>query len=160
MLIDAVLLDNFVIIFALIFYFFLFIVYLLRAHELSNIEYKLRIAFSVQLAPFISLWILNLLIGNDSGRLLAGLPIVVYLVYDLWYRLLTRKKPVHHPKKWPIELVVYLIFLMAGSIGLNWYGYIVSKLYDNILVVTFFVMMSSFCYYQYRYGKSMKQTPA
>ncbi len=68
---DAALLDNLVVFFALVFYAFLFTVYLLRAHELSKLEYKLRIAFSVQLVPFASLWILNLLIGNDSGRLIA-----------------------------------------------------------------------------------------
>jgi len=89
---DAALLDKLVVFFARVFYAFLFVVYLLRARELSKFEFKLRIAFSTQLVPFASLWILNLFIGNDSGRLLAGLPIIIYLVYDLWYRLLTRKK--------------------------------------------------------------------
>jgi len=150
---DATLLDDLVVFFALVFYAFLFVVYLLRARELSKFEFKLRIAFSVQLAPFASLWILNLIIGNDSGRLLAGSPIVIYLVYDLWYRLLTRKKPYHHPKRWPLGLVIYLLLLFMGSIGLNWYGYLVSRFYGPMLVTAFFIMMSSYGYYQYTYNK-------
>jgi hypothetical protein len=74
-----------------------------------------------------SLWVLNLYFGNDSGRLLAGLPIIIFLAYDLWYRLLTRKKPYHHPKRWPLGLIVYLALLFMGSIGLNWYGYLISR---------------------------------
>ncbi len=150
---DTVLLDDLVVFFALVFYAFLFVVYFLRARELSKFEFKLRIAFSVQLVPFATLWILNLLIGNDSGRLLAGLPIIIYLVYDLWYRLLTKKKPHHHPKRWPPGLVIYLLLLFMGSIGLNWYGYLMSKFYGNMLVIAFFIMMSSYGYYQYTYNK-------
>jgi hypothetical protein len=150
---DAVLLDNLVVFFALVYYAFLFLVYLLRAQELTKLELKLSPVFSIQLIPFASLWILNLLIDNDSGRLLAGLPIVIYLVYDLWYRLITRKKPYHHPDRWPLGLVVYLLLLFIGSIGLNWYGYLVSILYGNTLVIAFFVMISSYGYYQYTYNK-------
>jgi hypothetical protein len=150
---DATLLDDLFVFFALVFYAFLFVVYFLRARELSKFEFKLRIAFSAQLVPFASLWILNLLIGNDSGRLLTGLPIIIYLVYDLWYRLLTRKKPLHHPKRWPPSLVIYLLLLFMGSIGLNWYGYLMSKFYGNMLVIAFFIMMSSYGYYQYSYSK-------
>jgi len=150
---DAALLDNLVVFFAFVFYTFLFIVYILRARELSRLEWKLRIAFSVQLIPFASLWGLNFFIGNDSGRLLAGLPIIIYLVYDLWYRLLTKKKPYHHPERWPLGLIVYLTLLFMGSIGLNWYGYLISKLYGFMLVIAFFIMMSSYGYYQYMYNK-------
>jgi len=150
---NAVLLDNLVVFFALVYYAFLILVYLLRAQELTKLELKLSPVFSIQLIPFASLWILNLLIGNDSGRLLAGLPIVIYLVYDLWYRLITRKKPYHHPDRWPLGLVVYLLLLFIGSIGLNWYGYLVSILCGNTLVIAFFVMISSYGYYQHTYNK-------
>jgi hypothetical protein len=150
---NTVLIDNLVVFFAFVFYTFLFIVYILRAHELSRLEWKLRIAFSVQLIPFASLWVLNFFIGNDSGRLLAGLPIIIYLVYDLWYRLLTKKKPYHNPKRWPPSLIAYLTLLFMGSIGLNWYGYLISKLYGFMLVIAFFIMTSSYGYYQYMYNK-------
>ena len=151
---DAVLLDNFMVFFPFVFYIFLFIVYILRARELSRLEWKLSPVFSVQLVPFASLWVLNLFLGNDSGRLLAGLPIIIYLAYDLWYRLLTKKKPYHHPKRWPPGLIVYLTLLFIGSIGLNWYGYLISRLYGLMLVIAFFIMMSSYGYYQYMYNKN------
>jgi hypothetical protein len=151
--IDAVLIDNFVVFFALVFYAFLFIVYLLRARKLSNLEWKLSPVFSVQLIPFVTLWVLNLLLNSDLGRLLTGLPIIIYLVYDLWYRLLTKKKPYHHPERWPRGLIVYLTLLFIGSVGLNWYGYLISKLYGFMLVIAFFIMMSSYGYYQYMYDK-------
>jgi len=154
---DAALLDDLVVFFAFVFYAFLFTVYVLRARELSKLEWKLRIAFSAQLVPFASLWVLNLVVGNDSGRSLAGLPIIIYLLYDLWYRLLTKKKPYHHPERWPPGLIVYLMLLFAGSIGLNWYGYLISKLYGSMLVVAFFIMMSSYGYYQYTHNKKKAQ---
>ncbi len=150
---DGASIDDLYLLFALVFYAFLFVVYFLRARELSKFEFKLRIAFSVQLIPFASLWILNLLIGNDSGRLTTGLPIIIYLVYDLWYRLITRKKPLHHPKRWPPALIIYLLLLFVGSIGLNWYGYLISKFYGNMLVIAFFIMLSSYGYYQYSHNK-------
>jgi hypothetical protein len=153
---DAGLLDDLVVFFALVFYAFLFVVYVLRARELSKLEWKLRIAFSVQLVPFVSLWAVNLLIGNDSGRQLAGLPIIIYLVYDLWYRLIGQKKPYHHPERWPVGLVVYLLLLLIGSIGLNWYGYLISQFYGNLLVVAFFIMMSAYGYYQNAYNRRKK----
>jgi len=83
---------------------------------------------------------------------------LVFLVYDLWYRVLTEKKPVHHPEKMPRELIIYLVLLMLGSIGLNWYGYIVSETYGKILVAAFFVMMGAYSLYQYRYNKK-KSSP-
>ena len=153
---DRVIIDNLVLFFALVYYAVLVIVYLLRAHELVELEWKMSPVFSALLIPFASLWALNLLSGNDSGRLVTGLPIIVYLVYDLWYRAITRKKPYHHPNRWPVGLIVYLILLMIGSIGLNWYGFLVSDFYGNMLVIAFFVMMSSFGYYQYRYNKKKK----
>ena len=151
---DRVLIDTLVISFALIFYALLIVVYLLRAHQLEDLERKLSPVFSLQLMPFALLWGVNLLVGNDSGRLLAGLPIVIFLVYDLWYRLITQKKPYHHPDRWPVGLVVYLLLLFIGSIGLNWYGYLMSPFYGNMLVIAFFIMMSSYGYYQYTYNKT------
>jgi hypothetical protein len=153
---DAVLIDDLVVFFALIYYALLFVVYLLRARELTKFEWKLSPVFSLQLVPFTSLWVLNLLIGNDSSRLLAGLPIIIYLAYDLWYRLITRKKPYHHPDRWPIDLIVYVLLLFIASIGLNWYGYLMSPFYGNVLVIAFFVMISSYGYYQYSHNKKQK----
>lgn len=153
---DGVIIDNLVIAFALIYYIFLMVIYFLRARELSKLEIKLGPIFSILLIPFILLWTVNLVIDNNSGRLFAGLPIILYLSYDLWYRQISKKKPVHHPKRWPKKLIIYLILLMIGSIGLNWYGYIVSDLMGTILVMSFFVMMSFFGYYRYSQNKKNK----
>ena len=138
------------------YYAVLIVVYLLRAHELAEMEWKMGPVFSALLIPFASLWVVNLLMGNDSGRLIIGLPIIIYLVYDLWYRVITRRKPYHHPDRWPVGLIVYVLLLFIGSIGLNWYGFLVLYFYGNMLVVAFFVMISSFGYYQYRYNKRKK----
>ena len=154
---DGVLIDNLVVFFAVVYYAFLVMVYLVRAHNLSDLELKMAPIFSVQLAPFGILWALNILKG-DIDRIISMTPIIVFLLYDLWYRLITRKKPVHHPDRWPVGLVVYLVLLFIGCIGLNWYGFLVSDFYGNILVVAFFVMMSSFGYYQYRYNKNKNES--
>lgn len=149
---DTTLIDSLVF-FSIFHYALLFIVYILRAHGLSKMEWKLRPVFSAQLVPFTSLWVLNYLIGNDSGRLLAGLPIIIYLIYDLWYREISGKKLYHHPDSWPPGLVLYILLLLVGSIGLNWYGYLISRFIGNMLVLAFFIMMTAFSYYQYRYKK-------
>ena len=152
---DGVLIDNLVLLFALVYYAVLVVVYLLRARE-SELEWKMSPVFSALLIPFTLLWIINLLLGNDSGRLITGLPIIIYLTYDLWYRAMARKKPHHHPDRWPVGLIVYVLLLFIGSISLNWYGFLMSDTYGYILVVSFFVMMTSFGYYQYRHNKRKK----
>lgn len=153
---DGVLIDSLVVFFALVYYTVLVIVCLLRAHVLTEMERKMGPVFSALLIPFASLWVVNLALGNDSGRLVTGLPIIIYLVYDLWYRMITQKKPHHHPDRWPAGLFVYVLLLFIGSIGLNWYGFLVSSFNGAMLVVAFFVMMSAFGYYQYRYKKKEK----
>ena len=152
---DGGLIDSLVVLFAVVYYAFLILVYLVRAHDLSDFELKLAPLFSAQLIPFGILWALNILKG-DTGRIISMTPIIVYLIYDLWYRLITRKKPVHHPDRWPAGLVAYLVLLFAGSIGLNWYGFLVSDPHGKMLVIAFFAMISSFGYYQYKHNKSKK----
>ena len=153
---DEVPIDNLVVFSALIYYAFLCIVYLMRAYERDKIELMLAPVFSFLLVPFVALWMLNLLNGSDIGRLIAGFPIIIYLVYDLWYRLITKKKPLHHPDRWPVGLILYLVLLQIGSISLNWYGYIISKFYGHVLVISYFVMLGCFGFYQYRYKKRKK----
>ena len=150
---DVVFIDNLFVFFALVYYVSLIVVYLLRAHELGELELKMGPWFSIQLIPFSLLWVINLLYFYYVSRLITGLPIIIFLIYDLWYRWITKKKPVHHPDRWPAGLVLYLVLLFIGCIGLNWYGFLMSDFYGNVLVIAFFVMMSSFGYYQYRYRK-------
>ena len=153
---DEVLIDNLVITSSIIYYLFLCLVYLLRAFERDKEELILAPIFSLLLIPFVVLWILNLLNWSEIGRLITMLPIIIYLIYDLWYRLITKKKPHHHPNRWPISLILYLILLQIGSIALNWYGYIVSKFYGHVLVISYFIMLGCFGFYQYNYNKRKK----
>jgi len=51
-LMDGALLDNLVLLFALVYYAVLFIVYMLRAHELTELEWKMGPVFSALLVPF------------------------------------------------------------------------------------------------------------
>ncbi len=145
--------DTLVLGFGMIYYALCVTVFILRAYEKSEQELKLRLVFSAQLLPFTSLMMWNLLVQKDTGRTITLLPIIIFLVYDLWYRVITEKKPVHHPDKWPRELILYLFLLYAGSIGLNWYGYLVSEKHGMALVVAFFVMMGAYGPYQTRYNK-------
>ena len=153
---DAILIDNLVIFSAIIYYAFLCIVYLLRAYERNKLELMLAPIFSLLLIPFATLWIMNLFNRSDSGRLISGFPIIIYLVYDLWYRLITKRKPQHHPNRWPVGLIVYLILLQIGSIGLNWYGFLVSKFYGYVLILCYFIMLGCFGFYQNRYNRRKK----
>ena len=155
---DNALIDNLVVVSAIIYYLLLCLVYLLRAYERNKQELILAPIFSLLLVPFVTLWILNLLNQTDIGRIITMLPMIIYLIYDLWYCLITKRKPHHHPNHWPVGLIVYLILLQVGSIGLNWYGFIVSKFYGTILVICYFIMLGCFGFYQIRYNKMKKST--
>jgi hypothetical protein len=65
---------------------------LLRAYERDKLELMFAQIFSLLLIPFVVLWTLNLLNGSDKGRLIAGFPKAIYLVYDLWHRFITKKE--------------------------------------------------------------------
>jgi len=154
----ASLLDTLVVGFGLIFYLLLAIVYIFRAYEKSEQELWLKYAFSAQLIPFIFLFLAHIVSQNQIRQSITLIPVLVFLGYDFWYRVLTEKKPVHHPDKWPKELIIYLVLLMLGSIGLNWYGYIISETYGRMLVAAFFVMMGSFGFYQYKHNQRKNQS--
>ena len=150
--------DNYFVGFGLIYYLLLVIVYIFRAYEKSEQELRLKYVFSAQLIPFTFLFIAQLVSQNQIRQSITLIPMLVFLGYDFWYRVLTEKKPVHHPDKWPKELIIYLVLLMLSSIGLNWYGYIVSETYGKMLVAAYFVMMGSFGFYQYKHNQRKNQS--
>jgi hypothetical protein len=143
--------DTALIGFGLIYYALLCVVFLLRAYEREE-ELKLKYVFSLQLVPFAALFLLNLM-DNQIYKSITLVPMLVFLLYDLWYRAITMNKPLHHPEKWPLELVVYLVLLYAGSIGLNWYGFLISQLYGRVLVMGFFAMMACYTLYQIKHNQ-------
>jgi len=147
------LIDTLMVWFSLFYYATLIVVFILRAHERSSLELKLAYVFSGFLIPFTLLWVANLLGDGDTSRLITGIPIVVFLVYDLWYRLLSRKKPLHHPERWPMGLYIYLLLLQFSSIMLNWYAFLISQSAGNLVLVSYFGMLAAFGYYQYLHKK-------
>ncbi|MCG7844507.1 MAG: hypothetical protein MIO90_03650 [Methanomassiliicoccales archaeon] len=153
---NAALIDVLVIASGVVFYAFLCFVYLLRAFGKDKLELLMAPVFSLLLFPFTALFIANLLVRDDIYRLITLVPMLLYLLYDLWYRLLSKKKPVHHPKKWPLGLVVYLILLQIAAVSLNWYGFLVSQSYGRGLIACYFVMLGFFGVYQRRYNKRMR----
>ncbi|MBN2335812.1 hypothetical protein JXL21_09645 [Candidatus Bathyarchaeota archaeon] len=156
----ASLLDMLVLGFGLIFYLLLVIVYFFRAYEKSEQELRLKYVFSAQLIPFTLLFVAHLVSRNQIRQSITLIPMLAFLGYDLWYRVLSENKPGHHPDKWPKELIIYLVLLMLGSIGLNWYGYTVSETYGRMLVAAYFVMMGSFGFYQFKHNQRKKQSKA
>ena len=137
--------------FGLIYYLLLCVVFILRANERRE-ELKLKYVFSLQLLPFAALFLLNLT-ENHTLKAITLVSLLVFLVYDLWYRVITEEKPLHHPDKWPLKLVVYVVLLYAGSIGLNWYGFLISQTYGMVLVAGFFAMMACYTLYQIKHAK-------
>ncbi|MHA1974302.1 MAG: hypothetical protein ACTSW1_14985 [Candidatus Hodarchaeales archaeon] len=145
--------DAFLFFSTILLYLMLVIIYLLRAYEKTSIEFKLRLPYSLLMVPFTAVWLINLLNNADFIRIVAEIPILVYFSYDLVYRQLTSKKPYHHPDKMPSGLILYLILMNLGLIGLNFYAFIISKFYGNIAVMSFFVMLASYFFYQNKYNK-------
>ena len=141
----------------IVFYLLCAVVFLLRAYEKTEQELRLKYVFSLQLVPFSILFIVNLVSQGRIRHAVTLAPMLMFLGYDLWYRALTEKKPVHHPDKWPKLLIVYLVLMFAGSIGLNWYGYLASEQYGTVLLAGFFVMMGAYSLYQVKHNKR-KQT--
>ncbi len=62
------------------------LIFVLRANERNQFEAKLGPVFNTLLIPFSLFWIYNLISGRDSGRLITGAPIIIFLAYDLWYQ--------------------------------------------------------------------------
>src|SRR4030065_1235524 len=87
---DQALIDDLVFFFALAYYLLLVVVYFLRAHEKASMEMRLGPLFSAQLIPFIGLWMANLVNVLNVSRLVTLAPIIIFLLYDLWYREITR----------------------------------------------------------------------
>jgi hypothetical protein len=147
--------DYIVVLLGLLYYGFMGYVFLLRASGQTAKELKLKYLFSLQLIPFTAVFLVNLYLG-EYRKAVTLVPLLVFLGYEFWYRAYTMKKPLHHPDKMPPMLMLYILLLYAGSIGLNWYGFLVSKQLGLILVIGFFIMLGTYANYQLRYNKREK----
>jgi hypothetical protein len=153
MTVNQTLIDFFVVLFSLVFNMSMILVFVLRGQKRSQLEANLGPVTNALLIPFSVLWTLNVLNGSGVGRLITSLPIIIFLAFDLWYRTITKKKPYHHPEKWPRSLAVYVILYQVGAIMLNGYAFMVSRLVGNIVLASYFGSLLAYGYYQYRYNK-------
>jgi len=132
------------------------LIFVLRANERKQLEARLGPVFNTLLIPFSIFWVYNLISGRDSGRLITGIPIIVFLAYDLWYRTITDKKPYHHPKHWPIGLYAYVLLYQVSGIMLNGYSFLISLLYGYIVLTSYFGSLAAYSYYQYKHKREVK----
>jgi hypothetical protein len=110
-MVEQELIDGLVVISTLIYNSLLTAVFLFRAFDWEVWEKRMGIPFNLLIIPFSILWVLNVLNGWDFARLGMSTVIVMFLLYDLWYRTLTKEKPRHHPENWPTKLIIYMILL-------------------------------------------------
>ena len=154
--VDGNLVDALMVLCSLTYNFVGILIFVLRANERKQLEAKLGPVFNTLLIPFSIFWIYNLISGRDSGRLITGIPIIVFLAYDLWYRTLTDKKPYHHPKQWPIGLYAYVLLYQVSGIMLNGYSFLISLLYGYIVLASYFGSLVAYSYYQYKHKRAVK----
>ncbi len=152
--VDGELIDSLMVLFALVYNGCIAFLFVARALERGRLESLAGYVVNLLLVPFSILWVLNLLCGSEVGRLITGMPIILFLLYDLWYRTISREKPKHHPRRWPIELYVYLILFFFGSILLVGYAFLISLFDGFIVLAVYYASLAAYGYYQYKYRKT------
>lgn len=155
---DGGLIDRLMVLFSLIYNAVSILVFILRSQGRVQTEKKLGPVFNALLIPFSLLWLFNLMIGRNSGRLITSIPVILFLIYDLLYRTVTGKKPYHHPDRWPIGLYVYVLLYHLAGIMLNGYSFLVSLLYGYIVLTSYFGSLVAYGYYQYKYKKTKERS--
>jgi small-conductance mechanosensitive channel len=155
--IEGQIIDNAMIFFALLFNICIIFVLLARAHEHYKFEDAIGILVNLLIIPFLVLWLLNLINGRDNARLITGFPIILFLLDDLLYRTIQKKKTKHKPKKWPLHLYIYFLLFLFGGMILTGYVFIVSLFYGFITLSLFYLSWISYGYYHYRHKKILKK---
>lgn len=56
---------------------------------------------------------------------------------DLYYRVITSKKPFHHPQKMPRALILYIVLLNAGQIAGNGYAFLFDYTWGQIVLLSY-----------------------
>ena len=149
--------DYSVIIFSIIYNLFIIAVFILRAKELYKVEEKIGPIFSLLLVPFLILLLLNILIASDAGRIGTIIPMILYIIFDLWYRQISKQKPKHHPEKMPKVLLLYILLFYFAGMAITGYAFIVSKDYGLIVLTIFMISIVAYFYYQINYNKRKKE---
>jgi len=155
-LVNEYLIDQIMVVASFLFNVIIIFIFILRAYERPDQERMLGFIFSVLFIPFIYVWVTNLMGERDLGRLITGFPVLVFMIYDYWYREVARKKPRHHPDRWPLGLYLYLFLYLIGGIMLNGYAFFVSMNYGYMILLSYFCSLGAYGFYQYKYNKSKK----
>ena len=150
------LIDQIMLVASFLFNVIIIFIFILRSYERPDQERMLGFIFSVLFIPFIYVWVTNLMGERDLGRLITGFPVLVFMIYDFWYREVARKKPRHHPDRWPLGLYLYLFLYLIGGIMLNGYAFFVSMNYGYMILLSYFCSLGAYGFYQYKYNKSKK----
>ena len=150
------LIDQIMVVASFLFNVIILLIFILRAYGLPDQERKLGFVFSVLFFPFTYVWVTNLIGERDSGRLITGFPVLVFMIYDFWYREVVKKKPRHHPDRWPLSLYLYLFLYQISGIMLNGYAFLVSMNYGYLILASYFCRLGAYGFYQHKYNKSRK----
>ena len=150
------LIDQIMVVSSFLFNVIVLFVFILRAYERHYQERMLGFVFSALFIPLIYVWVMNLIGGRDVGRLITGFPVLVFLIYDFWYREVVKKKPRHHPDRWPLSLYIYLFLYQISGIVLNGYAFFVSMNYGYLILASYFCSLGAYGFYQHKYNKSKK----
>ena len=150
------LIDQIMVVASFLFNVIIIFIFILRAYERPDQERMLGFIFNVLFIPFIYVWVTNLMGERDLGRLITGFPVLVFMISDFWYREVARKKPRHHPDRWPLGLYLYLFLYLIGGIMLNGYAFFVSMNYGYMILLSYFCSLGAYGFYQYKYNKSKK----
>lgn len=150
------LIDQIMVISSFLFNVFIVFLFIFRAYERPDQERRLGYLISSLILPFTYVWVTNLMGDRDAGRLITGFPVIVFILYDYWYREIAKKKPRHHPDHWPLGLYLYLFLYLIGGIVLNGYAFFVSINYGYMILVSYFCSLGAYGFYQYKYNKSKK----
>jgi hypothetical protein len=63
-----------------------------------------------------------------------------------------------YPEQWPRKLIIYVILLQLGSISLNGYGFLISQEVGLLVLVTYFISLFAFAFYQYKFKRLKGRT--
>ena len=155
--VEQSIIDHSVIFFSFIYNLLIIAVFILRAKEFYKMEEKIGPIFSLLLIPFLILLLLNILIASDAGRIGTIIPMILYIIFDIWYRQISKQKPKHHPEKMPKELILYIFLFYFAGMAITGYAFIVSKDYGFIVLTIFMISIVAYFYYQINYNKRKKE---
>ena len=85
MRVNEYLIDQIMVISSLVFNVFIVFLFIFRAYERPDQERRLGYLISLLILPFTYVWVTNLMGGRDTGRLITGFPVIVFILYDYWY---------------------------------------------------------------------------